>query len=293
MGYCAVPASSATICRYAAMLARSHKYSSISQYLNVIRILHLEWGLPDPLKDNYPLSSLMKGIRRALASPVCRKKPITPNLLLHILSTLDVSQSLDSCIWAAALLMFGAMLRRSNVLPLSVQAFVPDKHLRRQDIVLYKDRLVITIRWSKTIQFKERSLTIPLFRIPNSPLCPVQAVAHAWRLCPGALADGPAFVFRSGITQATGAELRPLTAPVFLRAVRRGIVKSGADPSSFGTHSFRRGGASFAFQVGLSSDSIRLIGDWQSLSSYNIYVGHSTPSLRQAMARMATSLQNF
>ena len=33
---------------------------------------------------------------------------------------------------------------------------------------------MITIQWSKTIQFGERTLVIPLVFIPDSPLCPVQ-----------------------------------------------------------------------------------------------------------------------
>ena len=286
MGYCAVPADPATICRYAAMLARSHKFASIRPYLNIIRILHLEWGLQDPLKDNYSLSSLMKGIRRSLSAAVCRKLPITPALLSHILSTLDLSQPLDSCIWGAALIMFGAMLRRSNVLPLSQGSFDMNKHLRRQDILLYRDRLVVHIRWSKTIQFKERSLAIPLFRINGSLLCPVQAVFHAWRLSPGVHADSPAFVYRSS---ASDAEYRPLTAPVFLQAIRKGLASAGVDSALYGSHSFRRGGASHAFQAGLSADSIRQIGDWRS-QAYTAYVSHDDSSLQAAMGQMAASL---
>ena len=39
LSYNPVPATSETICRYAAFLADTHKYSSIKQYLNIIRIM--------------------------------------------------------------------------------------------------------------------------------------------------------------------------------------------------------------------------------------------------------------
>jgi len=52
MGYTAVPASSDTLFRYALMLANSLQHSSVKQYLNIVRILHLEWGLPNPLESN-------------------------------------------------------------------------------------------------------------------------------------------------------------------------------------------------------------------------------------------------
>jgi hypothetical protein len=36
--------------------------------------------------------------------------------------------------------------------------------------------------WSKTIQFGDRKLEIPLVKIPNSPLCPYQAYANMCKL---------------------------------------------------------------------------------------------------------------
>ncbi len=45
MGYPPVPASTTTLCKYAALLARTLKYTSIKQYLTIVRYLHLEWSL--------------------------------------------------------------------------------------------------------------------------------------------------------------------------------------------------------------------------------------------------------
>ena len=38
----------------------------------------------------------------------------------------------------------------------------------------------------------------------------------------------------------------------------------GLDPTSYAGHSFRRGGASFAFQSGILVGMIKLLGDWKS-----------------------------
>ena len=62
-GYPPVPATTSVICQYAAFLARSLKATSIWQYLGVIGLLHKEFGLPNPLLENWALSSLMKGIK--------------------------------------------------------------------------------------------------------------------------------------------------------------------------------------------------------------------------------------
>ena len=54
--------------------------------------------------------------------------------------------------------------------------------------------LMITIQWSKTIQFGERTLVIPLVSIPDSPLCSFQAYFNMQSLvCVSD--DSPAYCF--------------------------------------------------------------------------------------------------
>jgi hypothetical protein len=60
-----------------------------------------------------------------------RKKPITPELLCKILASLDMSVSLDAIMWAVCLTMFYGLLRKSNVLPDTLD---PRKHLKPGDI---------------------------------------------------------------------------------------------------------------------------------------------------------------
>ena len=119
-----VPATTDILCKYAAMLARSLKYNSVMHYLNIIRILHLEWDLPDPLLDNFRLRCVMQGIRRDVGDFVCRKLPMTPCLLRQVLSQLDLSRPLDILVWAACIVLFYTTLRRSNLLPSHLLQFV-------------------------------------------------------------------------------------------------------------------------------------------------------------------------
>ena len=83
-----VPASSSTICLYAAFLARSLKFSSIPQYLGIIGLLHKEFGLANPLTGNWHLSSRITGIKRVLGHERLQKLPVTPSLLLKIYQAL-------------------------------------------------------------------------------------------------------------------------------------------------------------------------------------------------------------
>ena len=56
MGYTSVPVQPDHLLQYAAFLARSLKAGSVRSYLNIIDILHKEFGLPNPLLDKWPLS---------------------------------------------------------------------------------------------------------------------------------------------------------------------------------------------------------------------------------------------
>ena len=52
------PASQETTAMYAAYLAQRLKSSSVRQYLNIVRIIHLGAGLVSPLKDSWYIISL-------------------------------------------------------------------------------------------------------------------------------------------------------------------------------------------------------------------------------------------
>ncbi|WAR07160.1 hypothetical protein MAR_017118, partial [Mya arenaria] len=90
-GYPAIPASTQTLCRYAAFLSKSLKFNSIKQYLNIVRILHAEWNLPNPLSNNFILNCTLQGIRRHLGDATIRH-PLCPvqalfNAAQHVITS--------------------------------------------------------------------------------------------------------------------------------------------------------------------------------------------------------------
>lgn len=261
-----VPISDDDLARYAAFLAEKLAFSSIQQYLNVVRLLHVENNLPNPLTNNWKLQSVMMGIKRVHGNPIKHKEPITPSLLLSVKQLLDLSQTPHAAFWAAALMMFFGLLRRSNVLCQSMSSFKPSCHLSRSDFTVYKWGVAVTVRWSKTIQCQERVLFVPLIALPKHPLCPVQALLHYFKLTPNAPLHGPAFV----IPCITGGVV-PLTPPDFVSRLRSCLLRLGHQPSHYAAHSFRRGGASWALQCGLAPDVVRVLGDWRS-DAYLAYI---------------------
>ena len=264
IGAAPVPASSELLCQYVAYLANKLKYRSIRQYLNIIRLLHAEWNLPNPCVNNFPLDSTLRGIKRHLGDTVSRKAPITPELLYIILSRLDVSKIPDASVWAACLLMFFGLLRRSNVVTPET-GFDPQKHLCRSDLVFTKQGLRVKLRWTKTLQFKEEELVVPYPWDRGNKLCPTQAAFNAVRLTPQVRGQQPGLVMDNKDPPS------PLTAPLFIKYLRRTLGQSVKDTNSYAGHSFRRGGGMWAFQQNVPLESIRHLGRWRS-EAYKAYI---------------------
>ena len=277
-----VPATSDQLSMYAAYLARRLKYSSIKQYLNIVRLLHLQCDLPNPLLD-FNLKITLRGITRALGDTPSSEIPITPPMLHHLLTKLHLDSPGDAAIFAAALTMFFGLLRRANVIPPAAAPFDPDLHLRRCDVTFSTESVTLNIRWSKTNQFRQRQKLIPLPRIKGHVLCPAQALYHYFLLTPNAPQQGPAFVVPTG----TG-NFSPISPQCFVSRIKS-CLSDICSPADLGGHSFRRGGASWLRNCGVDIDFIRELGDWAS-EAYTRYVIVDTCNITSTLSRAAQCL---
>jgi len=280
-GYSAVPASQQAVASYIALLSQSLKFQSIKQYLNIIRLLHLEAGFPNPLSDNWYLKSILTGVRRELGDSQTPKLPITPEILRSILKQLNLQAPSDALFWAATLTGFFAFLRKSNLFP-PTSGFDPDKHLIRSDFAIIPNGMTVQIKWSKTIQCRQRVLQVVIPSIPGHPLCPVSAVLSAFSLSPNLPGD-PAFSFR------VGPVLTHISYNKFLTRLRSCLEAAGLSPSAYAGHSLRRGGASWAFKCGAPGEFIKMQGDWKS-EVYHRYLELSTESKALVALHMAKNL---
>ena len=99
--------------------------------------------------------------------------------------------------------------------------------------------------------------TIPC--IPRSRLCPTTAIIHAFSF-PPSTPDSQAFNWVP--TRSSHPQI--FTYALFLRKLRDHLSLIGVDPKLYAGHSFRRGGASFAYQSGVPIELIKALGDWRS-----------------------------
>ena len=210
-----------------------------------------------PYLDCLSLKLTLKGLSRLNPHLPRRALPVTPIILKQLYKLLDMDDILDLTFWCLFLIAFFMMSRKSNLVSTSESNFDKKKQLCRGDIVISNDTLIILVKWSKTIQFGERKLRIPIASIPGNILCPVFAYKNMVKLLP-ADKESPAFC------KLVHGNIVPITYNEFQSKFRELIGKTGRDPSLYSSHSFRRGGASFAFDSSVSSDLIQLHGDWGS-----------------------------
>ena len=74
------------------------------------------------------------------------------------------------------LLCFFSFLRLSNILPHSIRTFDHTRQLARGDFIPSQAGAVVLLKWSKTIQDRKTTQTIPLPHLEASPLCPLSAI---------------------------------------------------------------------------------------------------------------------
>ena len=247
--------------------------------MNGVRILHLDYGLPNPLENNFAYANLMRGIRRCLGDRTNRKLPMTPKLLANCLSYMNLDNLHDISTWAIMLLAFYGMLRMGSIVCQDNRCD-HSKHMSLQDISPSPSGFIVVIRFTKTIQFQQRQLIITLPRITGSPLCPSQALALYLMKRPRGVPRGPLFMRDIAGSPVTTASIRA--------RIQQLLQLAGFAPAEFGNHSMRRGGATFAYSMDIDLETIRVVGDWSNNSnSWKLYVTPSQQRVAEALSKMA------
>ncbi len=253
-----LPATAHTLCVYMQFLSRKFRDPAVIQsYVGGVKVLHIWHGYDIQPFAHVSLTLMIRGIARNKRHVPHQSLPFTPHLLHQIHQRVDFHSPLEVTIWTAMLFGFFLMCRKSNLVPDAASRFDPAKQLTRQDVTSSGDRLLVRIKWSKTIQFGRRVHSVPLLSVPGSVLCPVAAYHHMCSLVQGQ-GNSPLFM----IPKSKG--LQPLTYHMLQKTLRSWVGSTGRDPTLYSTHSLRRGGASFATEAGVSLELVKLIGDWRS-----------------------------
>lgn len=263
-----IPLGPTNLCRYIAFLARDRAYSTVVQYLNVVRIIHLQAGLPNPLHDSFHVKSLLLGIKRLRGHKPKPKDPVSPDMLIRMHQVLNLSSIADTQFWAATLCCFYGLLRVNHVSVSVAQQGQPlnPAVFRRQDACRKPNGFVLHMRACKTVQFQEKPMYIAIPEYRGHVLCPTAALDAFLRLTPGVPLTAPLFAIPGAYLTTAGFRTR------LMRLLQDLGLSELAD---INTHSLRRGGATWLLAQGVPLHMIRILGNWQSDAVFKYLVPDS------------------
>lgn len=250
-----LPANNDIVCRYAAFLARSKAVSTVRQYLNIIRLINLQFGLPNPLCE-WQVKSVVGGIKRKKGDQVEQKAPILVSHLEKLYAILSLENLAELQFWTGCLLGFFGLLRVSNFTSHPQKG--RDMSVTRQDLTFGPRGCIVRVSRSKTNQHRSRVHEIVLPHIPAAVYCPVSTMLRFL----GKTTDVPASAPILSI--ATKTSIASFTQDAFRSKLTSSLKQLGMSKSNYNTHSLRRGGATWLLSNGTPLAMVKAIGDWSS-----------------------------
>lgn len=258
-GYChercldALPATPQTLALYLTDLAGRAKLATIKRRLAAISQRHKERGLASPTAHEM-VRRVVRGIGRTIGASQRKKSAVTLDYLRAMLLEIrgdDLKAKRDRAI---ILLGFGAALRRSELVALTVE-----------DLTFCREGLRIAIRRSKTDQDGAgEEIAVP--SVANKSLCAVRATRR-WLEASG-ISEGA--VFRTFSLQRQISD-SPLDGQDVANLVQK-LARNARLDGDFGAHSLRAGFVTVAAQAKVSLDSIARTTRHKSLSVLMGYV---------------------
>lgn len=256
-----LPVEDEILAQFVVFQSATCAYGTLKVYLYGVRAWALNRGFHfKPWYERHCVFSAMQGLKRLFGAEQSKKLAVSPELLLIMLGLMDFDDFNCVMLRAAMLTAFFGMFRKDNISVEKASAFNPRANLTRGDFIIKGTKVWVRVGHSKTNQFGRRFHWIPLVEIPGSKMCPVAAVRAALALYPELPGDAPMFLWKA----AGSAEAKPMTHSNFVKAFKLYVKKAGLDWKSYSGHSFRRGGATFAFNLGVRPELIQYLGDWAS-----------------------------
>ena len=253
--------SVATLTAYIEHLAqRMRSYRSVLNYISAIRHLHKLSGIQVDNLNDHSVQLLLRALPFTMFAQPTRHLPITLDILTRVCDVCDNMSTLGAVLKVAFLLGFFGFLRQSNLAPPTAASFDEERHTRRRDVMFQPPGLVITLRWSKTMQDGTSTSLVPIPRLPGHPLDPVAAMQTMLKLTPTHSPRDPLLLLPGK---------KVVTITTLATALRAILSELGLPADQYSLHSLRRGGATESFKAGVDITHIKRHGTWRSDAVYD------------------------
>jgi integrase len=235
---------------------------TLQSYLSALRSVHVDRRLPTTVFESEFVHRVLKGLRRSTplhdksrAAPITR--PILEQILVH--NAIDTD---DINVNAAFTSAFSGFLRsgeftQEDRLNKRTQAFTK---LTRSDVhfAINDEYVLLRLKRSKT-DILHRGVEITLAATGHNT-CPVTALRMLFTVDPQP-PSAPLFRLRN----------KAFSYSAMVTILRQRLRRAGiADPEAYRGHSFRRGAAQHASDIGLPQSDIQSLGRWTS-EAFRVY----------------------
>lgn len=174
----------------------------------------------------------------------------------------DFDVNIQFLVWVAVIVLFRTLLRVSHV--------IDSPHTLRRRDVSFTPWGVILVVYSAKVGGKKFPRKLPLTRGPNHRWCPVFWIERLFRKFPR---PSSAYLF--------SCEKIPVISYALFHRVFKKLCLSAGVKGRFGSHSLRRGGASFMSEVGIPLAEIKDRGMWSSSCIFD-YISPSEVQSRRS-----------
>ena len=156
------------MCIFLADIGDDLSYSTLNNYVSALNVLSKMYEDSFDLRQDYGISLLLKGFKRLKGEATSPKDPLLPEDLKNIYKLVDTSNHTQLVVWIIIVLAFRTLLRKCHFVSSSDEDII---HLLRAGDVKFEPWCCkIIVSSSKTIQFQERSLSLPV-SWASHPLC--------------------------------------------------------------------------------------------------------------------------
>ena len=253
--YSCLPAQTNTLVLYIEFLVLKLKSpKSVANYFSGVRKLHELLKSSTKSFEEAEVGLALRGVVNRAQHIPSPAKPMSPDILLAIKQVLDLSKAKHKVFWGLCLTAFFILARKSNLVP--DREFNIAKQLGRCHVKHYPEqkKLTLELHWTKTRRPAQGPIKYTLRELKSSPLCVYSAILEMMQAVPGSKHD-PLFMWPDN---------NPVTYRQFMKHLRESLVQAGIESKGFSTHSFRSGGATWAFNSGVPGEIIKILGDWRS-----------------------------
>ena len=251
-----LPVSRNALLGFVELMSRNCGFDHIQHILSSVKFLH-EFTGHQYSGDSFEFRVLLRGLKRKLAKSAKQALPITPEMLILMYQHVDITKPSELAHWTAFLFALRLLYRKSSIAPESLQSFDAKTGLTRDKAIVSNGVVLVYQNHSKTNQFMSSTRVTPL--VPGA-IVSLDPVFHYNKLVSENIVPDncPAFSFLvNGL-------VRCVTHKSFTKYLKFLLVKIGLNPHDWSGHSFRRGGASLLYRLGIDPLTIQACGDWSS-----------------------------